>query len=290
MDDKENQYPIPTAYQDSKDEHKVLKKIMKLMRKTILYKKLRSSRMNPYHTFLTKVNASNIDDAKIIGRRQNLGYILYNGIRVSTELDCCVSEEFEQYGNVIRDGEDVTTRIPKNAEGKIDLFAEEPVVIAIVPVEGPSLTGHAAMQYKDRVVNRRGEFMDKNSIFETYGKFADYYFIYPSQLGIDTKKLEEEMDKTYEERSGKYNIVTNNCAGAVGDVLKKIGMKIDFFGPDDIGLTIPTPGNNPFGIGIRNWCIKNGIHVRHHEMLTLYNRHKKIKEAIILSKTDLSRN
>lgn len=289
MADDINKYPTPTAYKDVDKKYLGLKKILRAMTNNALYRKIRASKINPYHTSLEEIEANSLQEAKKIAREQDLGYALYKGTRFSTELNCSVAEEFEQYGNVIRGGFDVTNRIPLNNEGKMDLFSEEPIIVAVIPVEGPSLTGHAAMQYKDKVVNRRDSFMDKNPLFETYGKLADYYFIYPSQFGINPKELEKVIDNTNIEKGGKYNLFTNNCAGAVSHVFEHFGIQMDFLGPDKLGMSIPLPGNNPFGLGVENWCKEHGIHARPKEMLALYNQHRKTNMKTILSMNDITR-
>jgi len=32
-------------------------------------------------------------------------------------------------------------------------------------------------------------------------------------------------------------------------------------GPDKLRLRLPTPGNNPFGFGLKDWCFRHGVHV-----------------------------
>ena len=50
-------------------------------------------------------------------------------------------------------------------------------------------------------------------------------------------------------------------------------MNIDFFGPDKIGLVLTNPGNNPWGKGLKGWCIKHGVHVNLEEMEAYHNKH-----------------
>lgn len=278
MTNTNDEYPHSIVYARTAQQHKTLKKVWHAITNNGLYKRLRASRLNPYHTFLSRAEAEDVKTAKELARAKNRGYILYKGTRISTELHCPVAEEFERYGNVIRGGEDVTSRIPRNREGKLDLMAEEPVVVAIVPIEGPSLVGHAAMQYKNRVVNRRSSMMDDEPLFKTYSREADYYFVYLSQLGIDPKRFEREMDKVNIRKSGKYNLFTNNCAGAVHSVFKNVGVRINLFGPDRLGLTLATPGNNPFGFGIENWCRRHGVHVHAKEMRDLYKYNNNLQK------------
>ncbi len=244
-------------------ENKLLKKIWVALTDNGLYKRLINSRLNPYHMFLSRVEAETLQQAKKIARAKNYPYLLFRNEKVSTELTCSVDEEFRQYGNIIRGGYDVTNRIPRNSRGQFDLMAEEPIVVAVLPISTSSLGGHVAMQYKDKVVNRRSIKMDTAPLFKTYSRVADYYFLYPSQLGIDTTQLEREMEKNNVRFGGEYSFLRNNCAKAVHRVFSNLGVK-------DFKLMVPTPGNNPFGIGIRRWCEKNGVHVNSQEMRDLY--------------------
>ncbi|MBQ7303355.1 MAG: hypothetical protein IJW75_00350 [Alphaproteobacteria bacterium] len=241
----------------------LLKKIWVALTDNGLYKRLKNSRLNPYHMFLSRVEAENLQQAKKIARAKNYPYLLFRDEKVSTELTCSVEEEFRQYGNVMRGGYDVTNRIPRNRLGQLDLMAEEPIVVAVLPISASSLGGHIAMQYKDKVVNRRNVKMDTDSLFKTYSRVADYYFLYPSQLGIDTAQLEREMEKANVKFGGEYSFFKNNCAKAVHRVFSNLGVK-------DFKLIVPTPGNNPLGIGIKRWCEKNGVHVNSQEMRDLY--------------------
>lgn len=165
---------------------------------------------------------------------------------------------------------------------KPKLIAEEPILFAIVPIAN-SKVGHAAMQYKNHVVNRLRYKMDVKPIFPRYKEKADFYVVYPSQAGIDTNLLMRVMDKVNVKNGGKYNFFHNNCAGSVDDVLKQVGVKdLDEYGPDSLGLTFKSPGNNPFGVGIEHWCKKHGTHVCADEIEQVYRyniiaNHEEIK-------------
>ena len=197
-----------------------------------------------------------------------------NGVRCWVGFDGRPQEEYEKTGKVVRKNGDVTDRIPRDKDGKLDLMAEEPIIISIVPIEGISLTGHACMQYKDRVVNRVLT-MDTDPIYPRYQDLSDYYFIYPSQVGIDPKKLIREIDRhNILHGDEPYNIFTNNCAKNVADVLKKLGVKdINFIGPDKV-VSYPTPGNNPFSFGVEDWCMRHGVPVTQEEIATLCQYHE----------------
>ena len=124
------------------------------------------------------------------------------------------------------------------------------------------------MQYKDQVVNRLLPSIHTDPLYPKYNKFAEYFFVYPSQIGIDGDKLYREMKKhNIKKGDKKYNPLFNNCAQNVAEVLKKVGVKdFNFYGPDFLGISYATPGNNPFGIGIKAWCHKHGLRVRLNEM------------------------
>ena len=273
MTNNSSRYPHVTVYDQDINKFISAKKLWAKIRDAKLSKRLRASRLNPYHTNLNFYDAPK-DEAIALAREKGDKTILFraeNGYktRCYVELNCSVDEEGQKYGNIFRGGQDVTERIPRNKDGKWDLFAEEPIMIAIVPIEGPSLVGHVCMQYKDRVVNRRGTFMDNAPLWETYGTEAQYYAIYPSKLGLSPETIEREIENTNILRGErKYNIGNNNCADNVSYALKNCGVKdINFLGFDKIGLTLATPGNNPFGFGVKQWCQKNGVHLHPQEMM-----------------------
>jgi len=266
-------YPHVTVYDQDIKKFISAKKVWAKVRDAKLIKRLRESKLNPYHTNLNFYDAPK-DEAIAIAREKGDKTILFRGdngykTRCYVELDCPVEEEMQKYGSVFRGGKDVTDRIPKDKDGKLDLFAEEPIIIGIVPIEGPSLIGHVCMQYKDKVVNRRSDFMDTAPIWETYGLKAQYYAVYPSRLGKTPEEIEKAIENTNVLRGEmKYDIRNNNCANNVANPLKNCGVKdLNFLGPDSLGVTFATPGNNPFGFGIKAWCKKNGVHLRPQEML-----------------------
>lgn len=157
----------------------------------------------------------------------------------------------------------MTDRIPRDKEGKLDLLAEEPIVVSIIPINGPALIGHACMQYKDQVLNRLLPSIHTDPLYQKYKEYSEYFFVYPSQIGVDGDKLYEAIkEHNIEHMDDKYNPLTRNCAQNVALVLKKVGVKdFDFYGPDTLGLGYATPGNNPFGKGILPWCRKHGVRV-----------------------------
>lgn len=273
MTTEQPKYPQSNAYAANKSKHKALKERWAKFRDSKLVLKFRESKLNPYHRNLNFYDAPR-EEAILAAREKGEKTILCRGengrkTRCYVELDCSVEEEIQKYGNVFRGGQDVTDRIPHNKDGKPDLFAEDPIIVAIVPVEGPSAVGHVCMQYKDKVVNRRSHCMDSAPIWPLYGLLAQYYAVYPSELGIEPKELVREMEKAnIREEDDAYNVYFHNCATMVAGVFKSLGVKdIDMFGPDKLGLVISTPGNNPFGLGMRNWCQKHGVHLRPQEML-----------------------
>lgn len=280
-----------------------LKKIWMKIKSSKLYEKFRHSNLNPYHRGLPEIEADNLDEARKIARknaidksqelrdidarRQRCAAIksakdaritefVYEGTRYNVEETCSVQEEFERDGVVLRGNGDVSSRIPKDKDGKLDLLAEDPIVIAVVPIEGPALVGHVCMQYQDVVVNRLIPSIHTDPLYPKYKERSQYYFIYPSQLGIDPKKLKREMEKHNIKYGRKrYDLFTNNCARNVANILKKVGVKdIDFFGWDRAGLVFTNPGNNPWGKGLKGWCLKHGIHVNLREMEAFHKKYE----------------
>lgn len=81
------------------------------------------------------------------------------------------------------------------------------------------------------------------------------------------------MDK-HNIKHGKdpYNIISNNYAKNVAQILKKVGVKyIDFFDPDSLGVSYPTLENNPFGIGMKGWCLKHVVPIKIEEVANKLN-------------------
>ena len=154
-------------------------------------------------------------------------------------------------------------------------MAEDPIVFAIVPIEGPALIGHICMQYQDVVINRLIPSIHTDPLYPKYEDKAQYYFVYPSELGINPKKLKREMEKHNIKYARKrYDLLTNNCARNVAQVLKNVGVNdIDFYGLDRLGLVFTSPGNNPWGKGIKGWCLKHGVHVNLSEMEAYHKKH-----------------
>ena len=269
------------------------KRIWMKIKSSKLFNKFRQSRLNPYHRGLPNIEADNLEEAKTIARKQIVEKIknkdsktkrrnkfrendfIYKGVRYNVEQTCAIQEEFERDGVVLRGSGDVADRIPRDKNGKLDLYAEEPIVIAVVPMEGPALIGHVCMQYQDVVVNRLIPSIHTDPIYPKYKENSKYYFVYPSQVGIDPKKLKREMVKhNIKYGRKKYNVLTNNCAKNVGDILKKVGVTdIDFYGWDNVGFVFTNPGNNPWGKGLQGWCLKHGVRVNLKEMEKYHHDH-----------------
>jgi hypothetical protein len=245
------------------------------LKKSKLFNWFRHSRLNPYHTFLTNIKAPSLDEAREKAYELGKVQFLYKGTRYYSERhDCSVDEEYKKYKKVLRGRGDVSDRIPRDKNGNLDLYAEDPIVICIIPIEGPALIGHTGMQYRDRVMNRYITSIHTDPVYPKYEDYSEYYFVYPSKLGIDPKKLVREIDK-YNIKYGdkKYSFLTNNCAKNVANVLRAVGVKdFDFYGPDKLGLTFTSPGNNPFNKGIKAWCFKHGVHVHPEEVEELHRR------------------
>ena len=249
------------------------------IKKSFLYKNFRASQLNPYHFGVEEVKADSLDKARRIIREKAKVYkamnrdyraqFIFNGTRYFADrYDCTPEQEYKEDGMVIRSGYEVSDRIPRNDKGELDLFAEIPIVIAINPMESPEVIGHACMQYKDQVVNRVLPSIHTDPLYPKYNNRAQYYFIYPSQIGINGKELYHKMSKHNIKYGDKrYDPLFNNCAQNVAQILKDVGVKdFDFYGPDFLNLSYATPGNNPFNKGLKAWCYKHGFRVHLNEM------------------------
>ena len=271
----ETRYPRPTSFEGQESLLPRQRKLWMKIKRAKLFEMFKHSRLNPYHFGLMHIKAQNLEEAREIARKNKQARFVYNGIRYSAESDCSIAEEMKKDNQVLRGHGDVSHLIPRDKNGNPDLLAEEPIVISIIPLEGISLTGHISMQYKDRVINRILDSINMEPLYPRYQYQAEYYFVYPSHLGIDPEKLIREMDKhniKYGEK--EYSIRTNNCAKNVAQVLKKVGVKdINFFGIDRLGLVFPTPGNNPFHFGFKDWCLRHGVLVHLEEIALLYKYH-----------------
>lgn len=270
---------MPDAVRREASSLRKAKSIWRDIKNSKFYKKFRASTLNPYHFGVPEIKTDSLESAREIIRNKAKvakqagknfrAEFIYNGTRYFGDRpDCSLQQEYKKDGMVIRDGYEVSERIPRNQKGEPDLFAETPVVIAINPIEGPALVGHVCMQYKDQVVNRLLPSIHTDPLYPKYEKYAEYYFVYPSQLGINPKELYREMEKHNIKKGDKrYSLLFNNCAQNVANVLKKVGVKdFDFYGPDFLGISYATPGNNPFGAGIKSWCRKHGLRAHLDEM------------------------
>ena len=253
-----------------------MRKLWMWIKSSRIFNFFKHSDVNLYHRGVEKIVADTPQQEQAIAREKGLGqYIDKNGVRCYVNFNGTPQEEYEQTGKVLRKNGDVTDRIPRDKDGKLDLTAEEPIMVCIIPLEGVSLTGHACMQYKDRVINRVWT-MNMEPLYPQYQHLSDYYFVYPSQIHVNPEKLIREMDKHNIRNIKKnYNFLTNNCDKSVSDVLKKCGVNdIDFLGYAEIGLTCPTPGNNPFHLGVEDWCMRHGVPVTQEEVSLLFKHHE----------------
>ena len=262
-----------------------LKKIWSGIRSSAAYKYFRSSKLNPYHMGVKEIKADSLDKARNIAReiakvarakgKKHRAQFIYNGVRYFADrYDCTMQQEYKEDEIIIRDGYDVTDRIPCNEKGELDLYAKDFVLIAINPIEGPSLIGHACMQYHDMVINRLVPSIHTDPLYPKYGnKHVEYFAVYLDDINVkgnDLYYLMELHNTIHLDET--YNPFTRNCAQNMAVVLKDAGAKdFDFYGPDFLGISYATPGNNPFGIGIKAWCHKYGVRLRPEEAEE-YNR------------------
>ena len=271
--------PLPRVYANEVNRFHKLKKIWMKIKNSVPFQSFRHSKLNPYHRNIPDIEASSLDEARQKahalaldnlknGKKVDVHFV-YNGTRYTIESpNLTPQEEYQKYGAVFRGHDDVSNRIPRNSKGELDLFAEDPIIIAVIPVEGPASVGHVCMQYKDQVVNRVTKSIHTDPLYPKYDKYAEYYLIYPSQVGIDGEKLLRVMHRhVIKHGRDKYKILTNNCANNVEEILGQVGIcDFKFYGFNNMGITFSTPGNNPFNRGIKAWCFKHGIHIRKDEM------------------------
>ena len=274
---EETRYERPTAFEGQENMLLKYRRFWMKIKNSKIFNFIRHSPLNPYHFGIKKIVADTPEEELAIARAKNLSqYIDKNGVRCTVNFNGSVNDEFEKTGKVLRGNGDVSHLIPRNKDGKLDLMAEEPIMISIIPLEGISITGHVSMQYKDRVINRILNEVNMEPLYPRYQHLSEYYLIYPSKVGIDPKKLVREIDKhNIMFGQKKYNMATNNCAKNVALVLEKLGVKdIDFLGPDKIKASFPTPGNNPFHFGMKDWCLRHGVKARQDEISLLYKYHE----------------
>lgn len=263
-----------TYYRQRKDGRLLhtLKSFWYACQKTKLYKTLRHSPVNPYHAKLQKIEADTLEEAREIAINCKLPYFLFKNVRVSTDEPYSLVDEAGKRNRIFRNGRNALDVLPRNADGIPDLKAGDKILFAFIPVDGPSIVGHVAMQYKNYVVNRMNEKMETKSILPLYGKDAVYYYVYMKDLpDITEKKLISAIKKANIVIGGKYNLLVKNCATAIDYVLKLSGIKdLNQLGPDKHGITISLPGNNPFNVGIQDWCCKHGVRVTPDEVARSY--------------------
>ena len=273
--------PIPKVFHRESTSLYKLRKVWVDIYKSRLYQFIRHSKLNPYRWGLKTFNADSLEKAKEEARKNNKMRFIYNNEVYSSEQDCPVFQELEKEPEIkkglkplFRGSDkhpDVRNNIPRNEKGELDLFTEEPIIIAIVPVTGPSLLGHACLEYDGHVMNRLSSAVHTDPIPEKYMEYAEYFFVYPSKLGIKPHDIIRTIDKHNIKKIDKeYNFWTNSCASNVGEVLKNLGVKdLDFLGFDKIGMVFKSPGNNPFNSGIKAWCRKHGVHVTLEDVVKL---------------------
>ena len=274
--EKRSKSEMPALVQREAGMMPMYRRFCQWLKNSMLVRAIRHSRFNPYHMFLKNIKADSLAEAQEKAYDMGKVQFLYRGTRYYAERhDLTVDEEYQKYGKVLRGRGDVSDRIPRDKDGHLDLLAEDPIIIGIMPIEGPALYGHASMQYKDRVINRLISTIYTNPLYETYRDYTEYYYIYPSQLGLKPKDITRAFDK-HNIKYGykKFDLGFNNCSKNIVQVLETLGVEdINLLGPDKLGLRFATPGNNPFGFGVKAWCFKHGVHVHPDEVEQLYARY-----------------
>ena len=150
---------------------------------------------------------------------------------------------------------DRTARDVTDIRGETLECGEEPIKITVFSSGfGKKYPwGHVQLEYGGQVIDFEAKGMrnlrsDQPHIFD---KGIRHYFIFPSETGIDGNRLRYAIARQ-RLRAGEYNLLLNNCANQVREVLEEAGARgIEEFRPLDISI--------PERIG--RWCEKNGVRI-----------------------------
>lgn len=97
---------------------------------------------------------------------------------------------------------------------------------------------HAALEYKGNSIDYSSKGFSENGDSGQHGCYV--YEIYPSDIGVDPKKLEQAIQKRQKQIQGSdYQYFTENCADQVLAVLKEAGAK-NLPNQTGLGLSIPS--------------------------------------------------
>lgn len=270
--DKNEKHEIPPVFDREISAFPELRNLWRKIYHPKIYQKMRHSMLNPYRWGLKNIDAETFERAVEIARSEQKIRFIYENEVCSAELKCPVYKECEMSNSmggsqpILRGSDkkpDVRDRIPRNENGELDLFAEKPIIFAIVPITRPGLVGHVGMEYDGHVMNRLISSIHTDPLLPKYQEYTEYFFVYPSKIGTTPQDVIDVIDEhNIAFLDKKYNLFNNNCAKNTADILKKLGVKdLDLVGPDKLGIVFANPGNNPFGTGIKNWCRKHGVHV-----------------------------
>jgi len=135
---------------------------------------------------------------------------------------------------------------------KVVLTAEEePIKIYIYPfLAKKNVVSHAAMRYKDESIDYGTKGFNE---YTRPHEDAHVYYLYPSEIGVDPKKLVEAIKRRKKIVKGSdYGYLGQNCAKQVIACLEEAGAK-DISKP--LGISVPTV---PIFDDLEDWAQKNG--------------------------------
>lgn len=107
---------------------------------------------------------------------------------------------------------------------------EKPIIIKIESIDKGKRHFHGGAVYNGIVVDSNGEgknTTDNGKMDTPEDTTASYFVLYPSRLGIDSKKLAQAM---YAEamKQNDYDFYLNNCIDHIIRPMKEAGAKLDF--------------------------------------------------------------
>lgn len=107
---------------------------------------------------------------------------------------------------------------------------EKPIIIKIESIDKGKRHFHGGAVYNGIVVDSNGEgknTTDNGKMDTPKDTTASYFVLYPSRLGIDSKKLAQAM---YAEamKQNDYDFYLNNCIDHIIRPMKEAGAKLDF--------------------------------------------------------------
>ncbi len=153
---------------------------------------------------------------------------------------------------------DRTPRDATDQDGNLLEISEEPIKMTVfTPGLGKKYPwGHVQLEYEGQIIDFEAGGMrnlkaDQPQIFD---EGIRHYYVFPAVNGINRERLQAAI-RQRREQAGDYNLILNNCAGQVREVLEEAGARgIEEFRPLDISI--------PERIG--RWCKSTGIEIDVH--------------------------